>query len=36
MYKAMMKLCHLKIDEVKVLKMIDLLKQDTPADFIYL
>ena len=35
MYKVMMKLCHSKIDEVNVLKMIDLLKQDTPADFIY-
>ena len=35
MYKVMIKLCHLKIDEVNVLKMIDLWKQDTPADFIY-
>ena len=35
MYKAMMKLCHSKIDEVNVLKMIDLWKQDVPADFIY-
>ena len=35
MYKAMMKLHHLKIDEVNVLKMIDLWKQDAPADFIY-
>ena len=35
MYKVMMKLCHLKIDEVNVLKMIDLWKQDAPADFIY-
>ena len=34
MYKVMMKLCHLKIDEVNVLKMIDLWKQDVPADFI--
>ena len=35
MYKAMMKLCHSKIDEVNVLKMIDLWKQDAPADFIF-
>ena len=35
MYKAMMKLCHLKIDEVNVLKMIDVWKEDAPADFIY-
>ena len=35
MYKVMMKLCHSKIDEVNVLKMIDLWKQDAPADFIY-
>ena len=35
MYKVMMKLHHLKIDEVNVLKMIDLWKQDAPADFIY-
>ena len=35
MYKAMMKLHHSKIDEVNVLKMIDLWKQDTPADFMY-
>ena len=34
-YKVMMKLCHLKIDEVNVLKMINLWKQDMPADFIY-
>ena len=33
MYKLMMKLCHLKIDEVNVLKMIDLWKQDALADF---
>ena len=31
----MTKLCQLKIDEVNVLKMIDLLKQDVLADFIY-
>ena len=35
MYKVMMKLCHSKIDEVNVLKMIDLWKQDMLADFIY-
>ena len=35
MYKVMMKLRHSKIDEVNVLKMIDLWKQDTLADFIY-
>ena len=35
MYKVMLKLCHLKIDEVNVLKMIDLWKQDALADFIY-
>ena len=35
MYKAMMKLCHSKIDELDVLKMIDLWKEDDPADFIY-
>ena len=35
MHIAMMKLCHSKIDEVNVLKMIDLWKQDMPADFIY-
>ena len=35
MYKVMMKLCHLKIDEVNVLKMIDLWKQDNPTDFIF-
>ena len=35
MCKVMMKLCHSKIDEVNVLKMIDLWKQDTLADFIY-
>ena len=35
MYKAMMKLLHSKIDEVNVLKMIDLWKQDMLADFIY-
>ena len=35
MYKAMMKHCHSKIDEVNVLKMIDLWKQDALADFIY-
>ena len=35
MYKVMMKLCHLKIDEVNVLKMIDLWKQDALADFIF-
>ena len=35
MYKAMMKLHHSKIDEVNVLKMIDLWKQDTLTDFIY-
>ena len=35
MYIVMMKLCHSKIDEVDVLKMIDLWKQDAPADFIY-
>ena len=31
----MIKLCHSKIDEVNVLKMIDLWKQDALADFIY-
>ena len=35
MYKAMMKLCHWRIDGVNVLKMIDLWKQDALADFIY-
>ena len=35
MYKALMKLRHSKIDEVNVLKMIDLWKQDALADFIY-
>ena len=35
MYKAMMKLRHLEIDEVNVLKMLNLWKQDPPADFIY-
>ena len=35
MYKAMMKLHHSKIDEVNVLKMTDLWKQDALADFIY-
>ena len=35
MYKVMMKLCHSKIDELNVLKMIDLWKEDAPADFIY-
>ena len=35
MYKAMMKLCHSKIDELNVLKMIDLWKEDDLADFIY-
>ena len=35
MYEAMMKLCHSKIDEVNVLKMINLWKQDALADFIY-
>ena len=34
-YKAMMKLCHSKIDEVIVLKMIHLWKQDVLADFIF-
>ena len=34
-YKVMMRLHHSKIDEVKVLKMIDLWKQDVLADFIY-
>ena len=34
-YKAMMKLHHSKIDELNVLKMIDLWKEDTLADFIY-
>ena len=32
MYKAMMKLHHSKIDELNVLKMIDLWKEDTLAD----
>ena len=31
----MMKLRHSKIDEHNVLKMIDLWKEDAPADFIY-
>ena len=31
----MTKLCHSKIDEVNVLKMIALLKEDVPADFMY-
>ena len=35
MYKATMKLCHSKIDEVNVLKLIDLWKQDAPVDFMY-
>ena len=35
MYKVMMKLCHSKVDEVNVLKMIDLWKQEVSADFIY-
>ena len=35
MYKVMMKLGPSKIDEVNVLKMIDLWKQDALADLIY-
>ena len=35
MYKAIMKLCHSKIDELNVLKLIDLWKEDAPADLIY-
>ena len=35
MHKTMMKLCHSKIDEVNVLKMIAVWKEDTPADSIY-
>ena len=35
MYKVMMKLCHSKIDELNVLKMINLWKEDNPTDFIY-
>ena len=35
MYKVMMKLSHLKINEVNVLKMIDLWKQDVLQDFTY-
>ena len=35
MYKVMMNLRHSKIDEVNVLKMIALWKQDMLADFIY-
>ena len=34
MYKVMMKLCHSKI-ELNVLKLIDLWKEDAPADLIY-
>ena len=35
MYEVMMKLRHSKINEVSVLKMIDLWKKDMPTDFIY-